>query len=196
VAVEVIVVDNASTDHTRSALESAFGSTVRVVHEPALGCANARNTGVRLATGAYIAFLDADDVWLPGKLQRQVRELASRPEVSLVFTHGYEFLHPGLSDGQRAAYRCRAEPVPFLVASSLLAARSTVARIGEFPNVSAGEFVAWYGWAQSLGMQTSVVSETYVRRRVHADNTSRQAHLTSGFLRATKWLMERRRQGE
>jgi glycosyltransferase involved in cell wall biosynthesis len=194
VTVEVIVVDNASSDHTKAAVESAFGSRVRVVHEPALGCANARNTGVRASTGAYIAFLDADDVWLPGKLRRQVRELESRPEVGLVFTYGYEFLHPGLNDEQRAGYRCRAAPTPFLIASSLLAARATISRIGEFPNVSAGEFVAWYGWAQSLGIQTSVVPETYLLRRVHADNTSRQPHVAGGWLRATKWLMERRRQ--
>lgn len=71
--IEVIVVDDGSTDQTLMALE-AFGDRVRVHQQPNGGVARARNTGVGLATGSYIAFLDADDLWLPRKLEMQLQQ--------------------------------------------------------------------------------------------------------------------------
>ncbi|HYE89232.1 MAG TPA: glycosyltransferase [Vicinamibacterales bacterium] len=68
---EVIVVDDGSTDGTVKALEP-FGNQVRVHHQANSGVAMARNTGVGLASGTWIAFLDADDLWLPHKLERQL----------------------------------------------------------------------------------------------------------------------------
>lgn len=74
---EIIVVDDGSKDGTLAALEQ-FGSRIRVHQQPNGGVARARNTGVGLATGEWIAFLDADDLWLPEKIERQLA-LASVP---------------------------------------------------------------------------------------------------------------------
>ena len=68
---EIIVVDDGSQDGTVAALEP-FGSSVRLHQQPNGGVARARNTGVALAKGTWIAFLDADDLWLPMKLERQL----------------------------------------------------------------------------------------------------------------------------
>ena len=68
---EVIVVDDGSSDGTLRALEP-FRHKVRVHAQRNGGVATARNTGVSLASGSYIAFLDADDLWLPQKLERQL----------------------------------------------------------------------------------------------------------------------------
>lgn len=68
---EVIVVDDGSKDGTLAALEQ-FGNRIRVHQQANGGVAKARNTGVSLATGDWIAFLDADDLWLPEKLERQL----------------------------------------------------------------------------------------------------------------------------
>lgn len=83
-AVETIVVDDGSTDATRAILAS-FGDHIRTIHQPNRGPAAARNVGARLAAGEYLAFLDADDEWMPEKLARTVPTLAARPEVVLVF---------------------------------------------------------------------------------------------------------------
>src|SRR6202020_1898604 len=69
---EVIVVDDGSSDQPQEAL-ARFGDAIRLVRHPRnLGAAAARNTGCEAADGEYIAFLDSDDRWLPGKLTAQI----------------------------------------------------------------------------------------------------------------------------
>lgn len=82
-AVEVVVVDDGSTDRTAEIAES-LGTAVRCVRQPNAGVAAARNRGIEEASGAYIAFLDADDVWLPHKLERQLEQFRARPELVAV----------------------------------------------------------------------------------------------------------------
>ncbi|SRR5579871_1612199 len=71
---ELIVVDDGSTDDTKARL-APFETRVQYIYQPNRGPAAARNTGIQAARGAYLAFLDADDVWLPHKLERQLDAL-------------------------------------------------------------------------------------------------------------------------
>src|SRR5689334_18029587 len=77
---ELIVVNDGSTDDTRARL-GAYGGAVTVIDQDNRGMSAARNAGIRRADGTYIAFLDADDWWLPGKLARQVELMESRSEI-------------------------------------------------------------------------------------------------------------------
>ena len=70
-AVEVIVVNDGSTDRTMDRLRE-FGARIRVHQQPNMGLPSARNAGVNLATGSWVAFLDADDLWMPEKIERQL----------------------------------------------------------------------------------------------------------------------------
>jgi glycosyltransferase involved in cell wall biosynthesis len=88
---ECIVVDDASTDDTCERLMRIDDPRLRVVVLPKVGVGAARNHGLELAIGKYIAFLDADDRWCPTKLQRQVALLESEPDVGLVFTNFSRF---------------------------------------------------------------------------------------------------------
>lgn len=187
IEIDVIVVDNASTDATSDCVQRDFGSKVRLVHEAKPGAASARNTGIAAATSPLIAFLDADDLWLPGKLADQRAALTAHPDVSLVFCQGAEFSDPP------ATFPCNPELRPFMGPSGLLARREVFDIAGPLPEFRCGEFIAWYGWAQTLGLRSLVVAGSFVRRRVHTDNTTRNRQGLAEYTQAMHWLMERRR---
>ena len=95
--VETIVVDDGSTDGTDAAI-ARWKDRVRAVRQPNAGAAAARNRGMAMSRGEFIAFLDGDDVWLPGKLAAQVAHLRDNPEIDLVFS-GWHCWHPGEDGG-------------------------------------------------------------------------------------------------
>lgn len=82
---EIIVVDDGSTDET-AAITGRYGSTVRCIHQENAGVSAARNRGLALSRGQYIAFLDADDSWLPSKLEKQMAALEASPGSMLCHT--------------------------------------------------------------------------------------------------------------
>ena len=82
---ELIVVNDGSTDGTRAVLE-AYGSEITLINQANRGMSAARNVAIRKAGGTHIAFLDADDRWLPAKLLRQVELMQSRPEIGFCST--------------------------------------------------------------------------------------------------------------
>lgn len=83
---ELIVVDDASTDATLSILQEYRDHRIRIVPAPHGGQIAAATTGVALASGEYLAFLDGDDIWTPDKLQRHIDYLDRNPEVDLTFS--------------------------------------------------------------------------------------------------------------
>ncbi len=80
---QLFVIDDGSTDNTEE-IVGKFPSECVFEKQAHAGPAAARNRGIRISSSPYIAFLDADDVWLPQKLERQIKLLERRPEVGLV----------------------------------------------------------------------------------------------------------------
>jgi len=77
---ELIVVDDGSTDNTRQVLQP-YMNRIRYIFQENAGCSTARNTGLKEAKGEWIAYLDSDDIWMPEKLQTQVEDVCSFPDV-------------------------------------------------------------------------------------------------------------------
>lgn len=84
-SIEVIVVNDGSTDET-SEVVAQFGERVTEIHQPNAGVAAALNTGILASTGELIAIQGGDDIWLPGKLDAQVRLLQSDRRIGLCYT--------------------------------------------------------------------------------------------------------------
>jgi len=90
---ELIVVDDGSTDGTDTLLESYHDPRLRVISQPNHGVAHARNRGIEAARGRFIAFLDSDDRWVPEKLERTA-EYIERSPLALIF-HSHEIWFRG-----------------------------------------------------------------------------------------------------
>lgn len=84
---EIVVVDDASTDGTREILEG-YGNRIRLIlrNRNSGICPVTRNQAIRESKGKYVAFLDSDDVWHPGKLAKQVAFMESHPDIPLCHT--------------------------------------------------------------------------------------------------------------
>jgi glycosyltransferase involved in cell wall biosynthesis len=97
--VEAIVVDDASTDSTAELLEREFGNRIRLLRlQHRRGPGGARNAGARLARGEFVSFLDSDDIWLPGKFDREL-ELFARFEAEVVVCDSQTFFEDAV-DGE------------------------------------------------------------------------------------------------
>lgn len=82
--IEIIVVDDGSTDNTRGIILQRYGETVRYLYQENQGISKSRNTGIKNAQGDFIAFLDSDDYWVPEKTERQIALFQEHPEYGLV----------------------------------------------------------------------------------------------------------------
>ena len=91
---EIIVIDDGSTDDTQRELEQ-FGGKIKIITQPNSERAVSRNNGVKNSTGAYIAFLDSDDLWSPDKLEKQVEVLDNLKDIVLVYGQSYRINNKG-----------------------------------------------------------------------------------------------------
>lgn len=188
---EIIVVDDGSTDATAETAKRF--SAVTYVWQANSGVAAALNHGSRVATGEFIAFLSADDVWSNAKLERQLQALDGKPG-RLVFGHMLHFLSPELSAEEARGLVCPAEPMPAFSAGTLLTRLDTFRAVGPLDETFAvGEFMDWYGRARDGGAEVVMLDETVSRRRVHLGNQSTKALRQKSYAPVLKALIDRRR---
>ncbi|CAK6688449.1 hypothetical protein ICNINCKA_00408 [Synechococcus sp. CBW1107] len=83
---EILVVDDGSTDEGVAICRSYGDSRIQIVPQQNRGLAGARNTGIRHSSGAILAFLDSDDLWLPEKIERHVQHLEANPSVGVSYS--------------------------------------------------------------------------------------------------------------
>jgi glycosyltransferase involved in cell wall biosynthesis len=128
---EIIVVDDGSTDTTCAALDRHRDS-ITYIYQKNAGEPSARNTGIRRASGEYVAFLDADDLWLPEKLRAQMEQFEVHPEYGLVYTDMMTFNESGILvesvRASRGRVYCSGRIFPQLFQETLFGSGSVVFR--------------------------------------------------------------------
>lgn len=191
---EVIVADDASTDATAEIAER-FGAPVRVLRLPHGGPGAAFNAAVAASSGRLLAAVDADDLWVAGKIDAQLAALGEDPSLDAVFGQVVEFRTPELPVEATARWQCRSEPHRGLLRGTMMLRRSAWDRVGPLPiDLAVGEFIAWYAAAIDSGLKVRMLDQVVLARRIHGDNTMlRVADGAGGYLRVVKAALDRRR---
>jgi glycosyltransferase involved in cell wall biosynthesis len=192
---EIIVVDDGSNDRS-AAIAEAFGPAVSLLRQANRGVGAALNLAIANATGDVIAFLDADDLWLPGKLAVQIAALTANPVLDGVFAHMRAFVSPDLSAEQRAAVAVSDETTPAFVKNTLLLRRQAFDRFGTFDEDRRhADFIAWYARASTQGFCWQMLPNLVSLRRIHATNMGRISRVSQreDYLLVMKELIERKR---
>lgn len=195
VEVEVIVVDDASTDSTNEVLEG-FGDQIRVLRlDKNVERGAARNLGVALAKGKTVAFLDSDDVWMPGKLAAQLCLVGDGEPV----VTGIEYVdREGRPTGRRYSPP-RSAPRQVFVKnqylgspSSLLVGKEVFLASGGFPEdrrLQGSEDWLLLQLLAQAGHEMRVVDRPFTRRRIHGDNdTGSAAAVERARWAAVEWM--------
>lgn len=165
---EVIVVDDGSTDRSRDVVRE-FADRITLIEQPHAGIGAARNRGVDAATGEFIAFLDADDLWAPAKLAIQLPVLLAPGAPDFVSGMVEQF-----RDGPAGTRQRVGELAPGYIAGAMLMRREVFNSVGPFAtDVRAGEFIDWYARATDLGLTCRVLQDVVLHRRLHDANTAR-----------------------
>lgn len=196
-ALEIIVVDDGSTDGTEEVTRQ-HPARVRCVRQENGGGASARNRGVRLAGGEFLAFLDADDLWHPEKIGRQLERFHARPTLGVSVTCMSTF-QGTMTDAGTGVDATGHDVIPAYSMSTMMARRIVFERVGAFDEtLRHADDTEWFLRVRAQGIEMELLDDVLAYRRLHSENlslTGRSASIDE-YLHLLKKNLDRRRRTE
>ncbi|MDH4988027.1 glycosyltransferase family A protein [Aminobacter anthyllidis] len=186
---EIIVVDDGSTDETELAARQS-GVEFIYIRQDNAGPGSATTRGFAHCAHPHIATVDADDLWLPEKIERQFRRLEEMPQLAAVFTLWRTFRHGEPDDGNGTVG-------PGWSRTTMLVRRDVALAVGPVidPPGNRGDMVDWLGRAREDGHQLGMIDEVLSLRRILPGSMSygRDPDRDRGYLEVARMAMMRRK---
>ncbi|MEO0926284.1 MAG: glycosyltransferase family A protein [Cyanobacteria bacterium J06643_13] len=191
--IEVIVIDDGSSDRS-GAVAQSFGKAIVYHKIDHSGGATALNHGVDLSQGEYLAFLDADDLWVEDKLTWQMAALSQDSELEAVFGQVEQFISPEI-DLNTTNLTIQTKVSPAYHKDTLLIRRQSFEQIGRFnAQFQLVDFIEWYLRATEQGLNSLMLPQILAKRRLHQTNTTlRLPQYRVEYARVLKASLDRRR---
>jgi glycosyltransferase involved in cell wall biosynthesis len=175
---ELIVVDDGSTDGTKNFISAFKDSRILYINQKNRGLASARNNGIKIASGEYVGFLDADDLWMPEKLELQLSIFKKKENVGLVYT-GYEVVDDsGTYIAKRKAHKIEGDLISQLILGNIVSGSATTSLIrgkcfktvGLFDETlrSCEDWDMWLRIARVWNFEC--INQPLAKIRLHSDN--------------------------
>lgn len=189
---EVIVVDDGSSDNTAEMIKMT-GKEVKYFFQENKGQASARNKGLEVAGGKFVAFLDADDLWASGKLSRQISILQNKPDIDVAI--GFTYPMPMSLKVDPINEKIKEDSRFMLSLGASLFRKSVFKKTGLLDEqLRYGEDIDWFLRAREAAVQIIIHKEVVQFFRTHGRNISNDPKLVnSGLLRVHKKSLDRRR---
>ena len=165
---EIIVVDDGSTDNTKKVAMS-YRDTISYFYQENGGPAKARNLGLSKASGDFIAFIDADDVWVKNKLSMQLAQFEKNKSIGVVL--GLTLKTIFLTKDELGNLALKQSSIFQLLLGSSLIRKSVFEKIGNLDeDLFIGDDTDWFNRVKENRIPIAVLRETVQYYRIHKDN--------------------------
>jgi glycosyltransferase involved in cell wall biosynthesis len=172
-AFELIIIDDGSSDRSREIATSY--PMVNYIYQQNSGVAAARNKGIKIAKGDFLAFLDADDLWMPEKLALQMEAFARDPSLEIVTGYVEQFISPELAPEIARKYSFPDRPLQGYSPGAITIRRNTFKKTGLFhEDFQGGEAISWFAYLLEQDVKMFCIPEVVTKRRIHGGNISLQ----------------------
>lgn len=191
---ELIVVDDGSTDHSREIALSY--PQVKYCYQQNNGVAEARNRGIQISRGDFLAFLDADDLWLPEKLSLQIAAFGNDSSLEIVTGYVEQFVSPEIDPDTAKRYSFPDRPLVGYSPSAIMIKRSALEKTGVFhEDFQGGEVISWFANVFEKRVNILIMQDVIARRRIHGNNISirKKPGKEKAITRILKSSLDRRR---